>query len=353
MYKIVASMSLNSVGCTFLDWSILYLSGQDQFYSFNSKKYEILTSDPVTDNNAHGHKKNHALGSANNQQHIEEFLNNHSGLLTLYPAMSSMTQAAEHYSIDPISVEFAIGIGNQFKDYVFDDFKNLWHYLDNKKAKIIWIADDPNLLLTHLTKRSSDTNLKGTGPTSFQELDQEFQELFYQDSIQTWQSLGLTDIWDERERRALDLRPHTYTMSDPVRESTIPFDLPHLHITTAEWWTQGEFVMRRVMQFCDLDIDQSRWDNWKDTYRRWASNMEKQLSFCYRLPSMLNAILNNWYYDLGELSFVQEVAIQHYLIYKHNLNIKTWQLSKFPRNAQDLHKLLEPNTHSVPNIYNS
>jgi len=346
-------MSLNNAGCTFLDWSILYLSGQSQFYSFDHRQHVELTQDPVTLSNAHNHKKNHALGYEQNQQCIEEFLTNHTGLLTLYPTTLSMPETAAHCGIDIDSPEFAANIDGKIKQYALEDFKKLWLYLNSKQAKIVWIAEDPNLSLTHLTRRSTDAKIKSKGNTTVEELDQEFQDLFYQDSKHTWQSLGLVDIWDERERRALDLRPYTCTVYQPQAEAQMPFELPHLHITTAEWWTQGESVIRRVMQFCELDIDQNRWHSWKDTYSSWKDKMTNQLSFCYRLPTILDAIVNNWYYELGELSFVQEVAIQHYLIYKYNLNLKTWNLVKFPPNTQDLHKLLEPSIHSVPDIYNS
>jgi hypothetical protein len=47
------------------------------------------------------------------------------------------------------------------------------------------------------------------------------------------------------------------------------------------------------------------------------------------------------------LDFYKEVIIQNALLYKQNLNLKNWQLEKFPANTQDLHKLLEPNIHQL------
>ena len=60
----------------------------------------------------------------------------------------------------------------------------------------------------------------------------------------------------------------------------------------------------------------------------------------------MDAIVNNWHYEI-DLTFEQEVIVQHCLIYQHGLNLKTWQLEQFPRNTRDLHRLLEPNTHTV------
>ena len=44
------------------------------------------------------------------------------------------------------------------------------------------------------------------------------------------------------------------------------------------------------------------------------------------------------------LDIFQEAAIQRELLYKHNLNLKIWQLEKF-KNTKQLHNLLEPNIH--------
>jgi len=83
----------------------------------------------------------------------------------------------------------------------------------------------------------------------------------------------------------------------------------------------------------------------------WQKKQLDLLDFCYNQPHIVDAIVNNLYYEI-DLTFDQEIIIQHCLIYQHGLNLKTWQLEKFPNNTQDLHKLLEPNIHSVENIYN-
>jgi len=48
-----------------------------------------------------------------------------------------------------------------------------------------------------------------------------------------------------------------------------------------------------------------------------------------------------------ELNLNQEASIQHVLIYKYDLNLKTWGLEKFPNNTKKLHELLEPNIHKI------
>jgi hypothetical protein len=350
--KIVAFLTGQNTGCTFLDWSVLYLSGQTQFYSFLDQGYIPLTHSPVTSLNAHGHKKNHLCGAKRNVEEIEKFLNQQQGLLTLYPWTLLVPDAAKQHGLDIESLILTQDIMNKLEDAMAQDLGNLWLHLDSLQCKIVYVDDDPDLAMAHLDRRSTDGGIKMSKKSvTLQELDDEYQEIFYADSVKTWKELGLTNIWDERERRALDFRQHfDYTQT---RQHMIPFELPHLRITTAELWTQGEWVIKKVMDFCELEIDQSRWEHWVNVYRQWQMILQQKILFCYRLPTIIKSIVNNWYYDIGELTFMQEVVVQHLLIYKHNLNLKTWELSKFPRNAQDLHKLLEPNTHSVPNIYNS
>lgn len=71
------------------------------------------------------------------------------------------------------------------------------------------------------------------------------------------------------------------------------------------------------------------------------------LKFYRSLSHIVECIVQGGYYELPALSLEQEAIIQHCLIYQHNLNIKTWQLEKFPSNTIRLHQLLEPNSHSL------
>jgi hypothetical protein len=349
--KIVAFLTGANTGCTFLDWSVLYLSGQTEFYSFLDQDYIPLTSDPVTSANAHGHEKNHLCGTETNFREIEKFLSSHNGLLTLYPWPLNFSAAAKHYDMDIKSLNLTEDVVAKFKEFTCQDFKKLWLYLHDKQSKIIYVENYPDLSLAHVDLRNSKGGVKKSSLFTTEELDKEYQEVFYADSLKTWQDLGLNNIWDERERRALDFRQHLdFTQN---QQSAIPFDLPHLRINTAELWTQGDWVIKQVMAFCELEMDHSRWDHWLSVYRHWQNIFQQKILFCYRLPTILKSIVNNWYYDIGDLTFMQEVVIQHLLIYQHNLNLKTWELVKFPQNAQDLHKLLEANIHPVSDIYNS
>ena len=70
--------------------------------------------------------------------------------------------------------------------------------------------------------------------------------------------------------------------------------------------------------------------------------------FVAYFDKIINYIIEGYELNLDKfnLDLVQEAAIQHELIYKHNLNLKTWQLTKFT-NTRQLHNLLEPNIHPL------
>jgi hypothetical protein len=174
----------------------------------------------------------------------------------------------------------------------------------------------------------------------------QLQDFFFSNSIDTWNRLGLTDVWDVRERRALDLRlNHNEDITFVAKLS-----FPHQWIYCQDLWSRGPDVVQKVMQFLDLAIVPERFDHWLLVYRKWQKIQMDAQEFDYNREHIVESIVNNWYYEI-DLTFDQEVIIQHLLIYKHNLNLKTWQLTKFPNNTQELHKLLEPNSHPIADIY--
>jgi hypothetical protein len=105
------------------------------------------------------------------------------------------------------------------------------------------------------------------------------------------------------------------------------------------------------MEFCELAVDATRWESWLAVYNKWQKLHLEILEFTFNYQHIVDAIVNDWYYELNDLSFEQEIVIQHCLIYQHGLNLKTWGLEKFPANTKELHQLLEPNIHKIDSIY--
>lgn len=336
--------SIQSLGCTFLDWSLHFLSGQDYFYSTKSQSWIELKQNPLSELNSHGHKKNHPPGSANSIKCIDLLSQLDSNkLYSLYPVQLDIVAAINNldYTIDQLKDP---EVFNKVKNFQSQDYlKTFKHCVDNN-VKIIFLAMAPEVSLYRIKIRQLDRFLtKNQAPSSTDDLVEELQKIFFSDSIDTWKNLGLTNIWDVRERMALDSRPFDYQM-DPV------LPMPHLRIDCRDWWLQGPKVISKALTFLGLTVDADRLEQWLPIYYQWQAIQAAAVEFCYYIDHIVDAIVKNIYFEI-DLSFEQEAVVQHCLIYKHNLNLKTWELKKFPNNTQDLHKLLEPNIHPVQDIY--
>ena len=106
-------------------------------------------------------------------------------------------------------------------------------------------------------------------------------------------------------------------------------------------------VILEILDFTGSKLQQQRWNSWLSVYDQWRSRHDQ--SFSRNFNKIIDSIVNNRYMSLKRynMNFYKEVLIQHALIFHHNLNLKTWQLSQFPENTQDLHALLEPNIHKL------
>lgn len=333
--------SSRSVGCTFFDWSMHFLSGQEKFYRIEDKVWTPLVTDPVQRNNAHGHLKNHPIGFATTQEHINHVLSMpQDSLYSMYPAQLLIHRAVSNLHI-PIN---QIGSSeNQLKinQYIKDDFNQLFEFCDRHNVKLIYVGDDPSVQLYYLTMRTNSPKMSNGQVASPQEVAQDSQQVFFGNSINTWRQLNLTEVWDQREQQALDTRPFHYTDTN-FKDMTYP----HMWISCQELWYNGESAALRMLQYLNLNVVPERLDAWKHIYTKWQKKQLQLLEFNFNCQHIVDSIVNNWYYEI-DLTFDQEVVVQHCLIYQYNLNLKTWQLEKFPNNTQDLHKLLEPNTHSL------
>jgi hypothetical protein len=337
--------SYTSVGCTFIDWSIHYLSGQDRYYNAELGWVD-LSHNPITKINAHGHQKNHPAGYNKAKHYVEKFKTLPSdSIYSFYPCTLRFDVAAKELgtSIDQFCNNSTF---SKVLEFTNNDHNKIFDLCYENQVKLVFVGQDKRVALYHQAVRTLDHfNFKPGKPQNEQEALDELQEIFFSDSINTWKELNLTDVWDIRERLALDIRP-----LNSISNYKFNFAQPHLHINCLDLWTRTESVVYKIMDYLKLDIDNARKQSWIHVCNEWQKTQLDLLDFVYKQPHIVEAIVNNWYYEI-DLTFQQEVLIQHYLIYQHGLNLKTWKLSKFPNNTQELHKLLEPNIHQVPKIY--
>jgi len=166
---------------------------------------------------------------------------------------------------------------------------------------------------------------------------------------QLWWKAFFTDqpvsneLWDLREHMALNIRPLDQPSLPPISK----WDFDHFYIDCLQWWFMGERVIQDCMAWLGFTIDQQRLQSWLGIYQRWQKMLEPNIKFVLDADNIVKAVVNGEYRQLPHLTLFQEAIIQHFLIYRYNLNLRNWQLNYFPDNTQQLHQLLETNIHPV------
>jgi hypothetical protein len=345
MTNIVCSLSDGVFGCTFVDWSIHFLSGKDQYYSFSQQRWIPLVSNPLTKHNAHVHDRNHPDGIEKLTRMMQQAKNMpDDALYSIYPFTGESDHVRKKLKIDL----------EQHSEEEFYQIERNWHTDEFSKifnlcadnAKVIFIHDNKSInWYRHFANARVVYNV-----TLDEKAEAAYRkQKFYKKSIDQWADLGLENIWDVRERQALDSRPlelRTSRIADRC-----DFSKPHFRASVCDLWHRGIPLFQRIMQYLDLPIDPDRLHKWIPIYHEWAQKPLALMQFGDGFDDTIKCIVNGWYKELPELTFEQEVIIQHALIYQHNLNLKTWQLEKFPSNTIDLHRLLEPNIHKLVHTY--
>lgn len=343
MSKKICISSVRSVGCTFIDWSIHFLSGQTHYYNVALGQWIELVQSPLSGANAHNHDKNHPPGAANTELYI-----NH---LDSMPANSIYSMYAQPIELDVATKQLNFSVEeldniekfSLVAAHIRTDYNKIFNVCHQHKIKIVFVSIDPEVSLYFQNTRCIEQFMfRQEQPNSTDELRSEYQKVFFKYGSDKWSD---TNLWDTREKLALDIRPF-----DQLTNYKPDIQHPYLNVNASDLWAQTVSTIKKIMSYLELEINSDRLERWLPICSQWQQIQLDLLEFTHNQPHIVNAIVNNQYYEI-DLTFDQEVVIQHCLIYQHGLNLKTWQLEKFPNNTQDLHKLLEPNIHQVPKIY--
>lgn len=313
------------VGGTFLTWSLHFLAGHKMIFSAREKSFTPLTQSPLTTINAHNFLPNQPTT-------FDKFV----------------------YNIDCLTTTSAVGFHTLYFHNLNDCNRTYTGTtacaVDKAKSisdKIIYLSLDKKNALYHCkyNQRSLITN-KATGELykNFNEQHNDFIKQYFNKDKQNWDNIGLSGIWDYREFLALSIRPFDIVkMTD-----TVNFDFDHHYIDTFEMYNHFDYTVNALFEYLELDIDDSRKDAWLSVYRQWQRLHHNRLHFVCYFDHIIDCIINGNYFDLSrlDLDIMQEAAIQHVLMYRHNLSFKTWQLEKFT-DTQQLHNLLESNIHTL------
>ena len=334
---IVCCTSTESVGCTFLDWSIHFLSGQTDFFNIQTG-WQQLSKNPLKKINAHGHQKNTVSGPTQTEIAISK-LQNHSGLSSFYLIAPPVDIITSELDINPETMT------QEQQQSIQDHYKTSYNQSLVKssklEAKIIFVSLDKNLFAYANAIRTLERiPFKNCSANSELDITNAIDQLCYRDSSKIWKDLNLNNIWDLRERMALRKNLFEY---NPMK---VELDFDHFWVDSQNLWYNGERQIPKILSWLELPLNQTRYEEWKPIYRKWQEIQIDALQFQYDHKHIVDCIINNWSYAI-DLTFEQEAFVQHCLIYQHNLNLKTWQLEKFPNNTHELHKLLETNIHPL------
>jgi len=341
MSNIFCVSSYRSVGATFLDWSIHYLSGQDNFYSIRTNQTIELCQDPLQDVTAHSHLKNLVFNSSqviNTIDHLKQQKNN---LLSCYvhPIHYNECMEIANISSDELK-QSGSELANRVENTRQLEYKKSLNSVGECNSDLIYLHCDKTIIGYLWNERVLVDINNGRMISNEEEKHRLFFDFFYKTNNND------KPIWDIREQRALDLRPH-----DTQPFVTPEINFKHLWFNAQDLWGQAEDVATECVNFLNKQVDNKRLESWKPIAYKWQQIQNRNFSFARNLDHIIDYTINGYSYDISNLTFHQEVIIQHELIYKHNLNIKNWELEKFPNNTKELHKLLETNTHPVEKIY--
>lgn len=344
------------MGCTFLDWSLHYLANQNFYFNVNLNDSINLVNNPLKSLNgdtkkinAHSHQRNHSRGYKDLKYYIskihekieqsdkKDFLD----MYSVYLGPKPILDIIEDFDYDIGDISKNKQYLHNVEQSVYEDFEMCINFLHDSNIPIIYV-DNSKYYFFDFRQTEIFTFSRNT-PNSIKEMFDEYSNTFFSVSNEVTNN---KNIWDIREILALNVRPY-----DEKFKRSIGFSVPYYHIDFKLWWTDPMTFIVDIADFLEIKIDNSRWEKWKDICLQWKITNKHYLQFYFSLDHIIESILNGWYYKLPHLTFPEEVIIQHILIYKHGLNLKTWQLEKFPPNTQDLHELLEDNIHDVPKIY--
>lgn len=316
----IAVLTDPAKGGTFLTWTLHFLAGHSLYYHSQSQQVRQLPINPLTDLNAHNFQPNQPVDLESFNQIFSDLVSRHCNQDTMY-------------------------------------FHNFWPDLDSTRTAVEQVFQKVNqriVLTTSAQQPLYDCKYQGrvlsyklsSNIVRNQDWDDQFNDFvdtFYPHDDKNWQSLGLTNIWDKREFLALNLRP----FKEISILNALDTSEPYYHLDSRDLWTSFDYAVPDIFDYLGWSIDLHRFDEWQKIYHQWRSKHYDRVRFGWYFEQILEAIIQGHDMDLARfnLDLVREAAIQHALIYRHNLNLKTWGLDRF-LNTRQLHNLLEGNIHN-------
>jgi hypothetical protein len=311
---IVGFTSYGQLGCTFLNWSLHYLSGDTRTWYEEEKSWIRIIENPLTKNDSHGFKKNHPMTISDWKKLIDIF---------------SSYDRNNKFSFYGIT----LGTG---KKWNMENFNEAISYSIDKKIKLIYLGTEYSTY--NLVERSQFS----VG------WDQALRNKIYMKNIKEYfetvpnlESLTGT-ISKARDFLSLSMG----NIKEPLDQEIIKDHSSHenfLFVNCHELLTNEKECLKGLFNFLNLEIDSSRMDNWLEVHSKWKENLLPLLNFYRDLPTILSSIINGVSHPLEQyrLDIFTEAIIQYELMKKHNDRLLISQLDQFPDDTKKLTPFLK------------
>lgn len=308
-------------GGHFVDWTLHWLSGQTKMYNCKTMQFCDIASDPVTKTNAHGHTCNHATTVYTINKYIQLLKAQNFGTIFMHDLLNNNKSYPENSSITQQGIDL----------------------LAEHSTKIITLHNPYMRLYNCKYEQRNDGWYSFNGKKkiySQKEHIYDYIDTYFADSKQQWTN-GFDTVWDLREFLALNFIEHN-SIIDTNKVPDISYKMSSVIL-----WKEFDKHLHSLFDFLHLNLETTRLGQWMQVYKKWQTVHVDSLLFCENFDYIIDCIVNGKQLNLSRynLDLLKEAAIQNCLIYKHNLNLKTWQLNKF-KTTQQLHNLLEENIHS-------
>jgi hypothetical protein len=325
----------HNTGGHFIDWSLRYLGGQ----------ISITNDVSILKNWHHNHiplgsKRMGAVGGFDDTVNIINQVKNSSNRFeNIYITGLHLNVAAKKL----FRTEFENLTSQQQQavvDYGWQDYRDLLSWSQSKPYTVaIFDYCDFDLYSSFYNDRCIlDHN--GIEYNNLLDMMSMYEKTFYANTAHMFDQ----EVWDLREKLAL-----IYQFPKKIKNFHEFYNsqLPHYYYNTDDVWNNLLDVVKEILSASQIKIVEENVRSWSEIYNQWRTVHDPW--FSRHLDRILDAIVNNKFLSLKRfnMNFFKEVVIQHELITKYNLNLKTFNLVTFPENTQDLYKLLEPNIHKL------
>jgi hypothetical protein len=329
----------HNTGGHFVIWSLYHLSGQTH-YEINKFKNHLnpvaALEDFKTIKNAHIHHCDRIHGFKECQQ------------------LASQPKLTDNYHVYTNFLFFPDVLVNKFntnvvdatqeqRDHVFnivhEDTQRMINYIQDYH-KLVLVDFDQGDWLNSMYNNRYPVDHNRVHIADYDEYMNQYESVFFPNAHTGFDQ---NNTWDRREKTAL-----IFKIQPKIDWSTmVNKQKPNALYTTDDVWNDLPNVITEMLEYLDLQLLSDRLPAWKELYNTWREKHDNHFSRCFN--RIIQAIVNGEYMCLKRfnLNFYKEALIQHALITQHNLNLRTWQLEQFPTNTQDIHLLLEPNTHII------